>query len=134
MSKHVLTEAPFWIWIHDLPFMGRNTYMGKEIGNLLGQTLEVDLDEGEVEWEEFLRLRVTLDISRPLIQKKQINIEDLEPIWVSFTYEKVLDFCFGYGIIGHSLKECALWKDRNDLALEKELPYDPWLKVSSWGY
>lgn len=129
MSKLVLTNAPFWIRIHDLPLMGRNTYMGKEIGNSLGQTLEVNLDEGEVEWGEFLRVRVILDISKPLIRKKHIIIEDLEPMWVYFTYEKVPNFCNGRGIIGHTLKECALWKGINDLASEKELPYGPWLKA-----
>lgn len=49
-----LTEASFWVRIHDLPFMDRNTYIGKAIGDSIGHTEEVDLGEGEIEWGEYM--------------------------------------------------------------------------------
>lgn len=41
--------------------------MAKEIGDSLEQALEVDLDEGEVKWGEFQRVRVKLDIQNPVV-------------------------------------------------------------------
>lgn len=44
---------------------------------------------------------VTLDISKPLARKKKLTIDKLDSFWVRFTYEKLPDFCFKCGIVGH---------------------------------
>lgn len=41
-----LTEATFWICIHDLPFMAHNRYIGRLIGSSLGSLVEVVIEEG----------------------------------------------------------------------------------------
>lgn len=44
--------------------------------------------------------------------KEMNDNSTMEPFCLTFTYEKLLDFCFGCGLIGHSHKECSLWKER----------------------
>lgn len=51
--------------MYDLPMIARNEYMGREIRNSLGQIEDVDLDKGEIEWGEYMRVRIKLDISKP---------------------------------------------------------------------
>lgn len=40
------------------------------------------------------------------------------------TYEKLPDFCYGCGLLGHTIKECEQYRGLNDEAL----PYGPWLR------
>lgn len=79
------------------------------IGNALGKTIKVDLDKGEIEWGEYMRVRVTLKVTKPLIKKKKLTIEAMELVWITFSYERLLDFCYWCGIMGHGHKDCDQW-------------------------
>lgn len=68
-----MVEATFWIRVFDLPLTTRNECTDRLIGNSLGKFKEIDLDNGEVEWVEFMHLRITLDITRPLLRRKKLN-------------------------------------------------------------
>lgn len=52
--------------------MACNTYIGKVVGDSIGQTKEVDMVEGEIEWREYMWVRVKLKTTKPLIRKKQL--------------------------------------------------------------
>lgn len=101
-----MVEATFWIRVFDLPLAARNECTDRLIGNSLGKFKEIDLDNGEVEWVEFMRLRVTLDITRPLLRCKKLSTESSGSVWVYIKYERLPDFCFCCGILRHSHKEC----------------------------
>lgn len=45
--------------------MAQNEFVDRLIGNSLGQTIEVDLEEGEVEWGEYMIIWVKIDIWKP---------------------------------------------------------------------
>lgn len=59
--------------------MARNDYIGSLVDNSLAHTEEVDLDEGEVEWGEFMMVRVKLNIKKPLVRRKKLAIDDMSP-------------------------------------------------------
>lgn len=67
--------APFWVRVHDLPLMAHNTYVGEEIGKSMGVVEEVDLEPNEVEWGEYMWVKVKLDITKPLLRKKKFTVE-----------------------------------------------------------
>ncbi|KAF5459758.1 hypothetical protein F2P56_019678 [Juglans regia] len=48
--------ASFWVRIHDLPLMARTDYVGRLLGVKLGSVEEVDVEAGEMEWGEYLRV------------------------------------------------------------------------------
>ncbi|KAF5463985.1 hypothetical protein F2P56_014103 [Juglans regia] len=89
-----IVHAPFWVRIYDLLLMAQNSYVGKLIGNLIGDFLEVDLAKGEVEWGEFMRVRVLLDISKPLQRRKKLKLGDENYCWVRLVYERLPNFCY----------------------------------------
>lgn len=67
--------------------MTRDSYIGNLIGNLLEQTKEVVLEAREVECGEYMRIRVKMDITKPLVRKKKLSMEAMELVWISFSYE-----------------------------------------------
>lgn len=66
---------------------------------------EVDLKEGEVKWEDYICIGVRVDIAKSLLHKKRFIIGNLEPMWISFSHEKLPDFCFDCGVMGHGYKD-----------------------------
>ncbi|XP_042974654.1 uncharacterized protein At4g02000-like [Carya illinoinensis] len=128
ISKLELVKAPFWVRIHDLPLIARNEYIGKLVGSALGEVLEVDLDKGEMELEEYMRVRVMLDISKPFLRWKRLNVGKGASCWVNFSYERLPDLCFFCGVLGHTLKDCE-FTDPEKLDPTK-LPYGQWLRAS----
>lgn len=58
--------------------MARNEYIKNLIRNALGKAKEVNVVPDEVEWGEFMQIRVNLDVTKPLLRKKKLNIGLLE--------------------------------------------------------
>ncbi|XP_042964598.1 uncharacterized protein LOC122298810 [Carya illinoinensis] len=123
------TEASFLVRLHDLPFIARNEYMGSLLGSKIGKVIEVDIVKGEVAWGEFLRVRVAMDISKPLLRGKLVNIGLEKPVWIRFSYERLPNFCYCCGLLNHSHSECVKWKDQQHSVGEEGFPYGNWLRA-----
>lgn len=52
--------------------MARNELMWQRIGNSLGQILEVDIMDGEVNWDEVMRICIKLDVTKPLASREKV--------------------------------------------------------------
>lgn len=48
--------------------MARNEQVRELVGLAMGVFKEVDLEQGEVEWEEYMWIQVCLDVTKPLIR------------------------------------------------------------------
>ena len=51
--------------------------------------------------KEVLRVRVEVDISCPLVLGFLLEREQLPDLWIPFKFEKLGNFCFGCGMLGH---------------------------------
>lgn len=70
--------------------------------------MEQDKNKNYDQMGSSIRLRVRLDISKPLRIGFMVNTEESsESCWVTIRYERIPEFCFLYGKIGHVVKECA---------------------------
>ncbi|XP_074355968.1 uncharacterized protein LOC141695634 [Apium graveolens] len=71
-----LFEVDFWIQIHDLPVGYMSEVVGKQLGNFFGSFLQYDSKINSSIWREFMRLRVRVDIRKPLKRRKKICKKD----------------------------------------------------------
>ncbi|PON94286.1 Zinc knuckle CX2CX4HX4C [Trema orientale] len=97
-------HVSLWVQIHGLSYLGMSEEVGQMLGNRIGKTEWVEKDESGRCLGTFLRVHVTLDIDRPLLQGLKIRLGSHAPAtWVDFQYEKLLEFCFSCGCIGHGV-------------------------------
>ncbi|KAI8526572.1 hypothetical protein RHMOL_Rhmol12G0006900 [Rhododendron molle] len=54
----------------------------------------------------YLRVRVWLDISKPLKKGFFLRRPKEDDLWVRFKYERLSDFCYGCGKVSHTANEC----------------------------
>lgn len=78
-------------------------------------------------WSENLRVRVTLDISRPLRRAIKVNIDgSLNGCWSQIKYERLPELCSFCGIIGHGVKDCTvIFKQSSSSTLRMQ--YGQWM-------
>jgi hypothetical protein len=87
-SQWNFTTSPFWIQIHDLPMICMTKAIGSKIGHSLGDLEAVDIAGEGVDWESVMRIRVIIDIQKPLERGRSLTIAG-KAHWVSFKYENL---------------------------------------------
>lgn len=122
--------VPFWVQLHGLPLGTMTTKNAVKLMEQLGEIVEVEnpLIDGQL-LRSFMRVRVQLDITQPLVTGCWVPRKDLPKVWIVFKYEKLMDVCFKCGVIGHEQKYCK--KERAMSAFSTDVPkYGPALGVS----
>lgn len=84
-TKVPLFEIDFWIQIHALSVGYMSEAVGKQLGNFFGTFMQYDLNNNS-SWREFMRLRVRLDVRKPLKLKKKIWKKDKSEAVVNCKY------------------------------------------------
>jgi hypothetical protein len=126
-------KAAFWVRMFNLPLACMSKDMGMRIGSTMGDVEEVEVDEDGVGWGEYLRVRVVLDLTKPLSRGRFLHIRDKE-VWIDFKYEKIPRFCFKCGTVRHGGRGCIAPEGRKALRNGGEAQFGPWLRVMSGGY
>jgi hypothetical protein len=81
--------------------------IGSRIGHSLGVLESVDITREGVKWGSVMRIRVTINIQKPLERGRSLNIAG-KAQWVSFKYENLPVFCFNCGRIVHGENSCPI--------------------------
>lgn len=122
-----LWHVNIWIQIHDLPMGFMTETVGKQLGNFFGEFLEYDVKNNTSIWRECMRLRIKLDVRKPLKRKKKIVKKDGKEFTVTCKYERLGEFCFLCGLVSHSERFCRRFIDKRRTEGEKE--WGRWLKA-----
>ncbi|KAL8105033.1 hypothetical protein AgCh_028992 [Apium graveolens] len=74
--KVPLYELEFWIQIYDLPSGYMTEQVGKQLGDFLGSFILYDQSNNTSIWREYMRIKIKVDVRRPLKRKKKICRRD----------------------------------------------------------
>ncbi|XP_072076776.1 uncharacterized protein At4g02000-like [Arachis hypogaea] len=98
-----------WIQIHGIPVEYMNEKTAKTIGYMLGIVDKVkDPKQDGVLMRNFLRVTVTIEITRLPQTSFWLKRDQKENKWISFKYERFQEsYYFNCEVIGHEKKSCT---------------------------
>ncbi|KAL5546097.1 hypothetical protein UlMin_005784 [Ulmus minor] len=127
-SKMSFSQAPFWVQLHNIPVFCMSKAVGSILGNMVGLVQEVECNQDELCLGTFIRVRVIIDISKPLKRILKVHLgSDKELVTILLRYEHLPELCFQCGLFGHPLKECpesVILQGNNP-----KLKYGAWIKA-----
>lgn len=101
-------EQCFWVRIHGLPSTFMTREMGEVIVAAMGRYVTIDC-ENDLCFGEFMRIRVVIDVFKPLQRGVQLRLPSSERgglIKVLVRYEQLTTYCFLCGIHDHKCTQC----------------------------
>jgi hypothetical protein len=97
------SKGDYWVQVHDLPLELMNQQNAQIIGDQMGQLLESEASENlSQQRKTCLRIKVRIPLNQPLALGFYQKRHNQPPSWVQFRYERLSDFCFSCGRLGHS--------------------------------
>ncbi|XP_040995985.1 uncharacterized protein LOC121242150 [Juglans microcarpa x Juglans regia] len=131
-NEMIFNQEPLWIQLHDLPLAAMIVDGGEKIGSTIGDVLYVDVNGDGVGWGKFLRIRVNMDITKPIPCGKLIRVEGKQR-WVEFQYERLPLFCFQCGVIKHAGRACAMDRSTLNSTDTSHIQYGKWLRATDFN-
>ncbi|KAL5548427.1 hypothetical protein UlMin_003658 [Ulmus minor] len=126
--KMSFSKVPLWVQLHNIPVFCMSKTVGSILGNMVGLVQEVECNQDELCLCTFIRVRVIIDISKPLKRILKVRLGTYkELVTILLRYEHLPELCFLCGLFGHPLKECP---ERGALQGDNlKLKYGAWIKA-----
>lgn len=122
-----LHEVDIWIQIYDMPKGFISEKILKSVGDSIGRYVKSDSANFEGKWRDHVRIRVAIDIEKPLKRRMKLKRDGNNWTWINFKYERMSSFCFVCGIIGHSERDCNVVYANPEKPVERA--YGAWLRA-----
>ncbi|OMO77512.1 Zinc knuckle CX2CX4HX4C [Corchorus olitorius] len=120
------TDAPSIGEIHNLPREMMTKSNGEKIGRNLGTVIEVEEPRGSFGLNRgFLRVKVSIDFKKPLLARFWFPCKANDRRWAELQYEKLGDYCYECGRLGHKGKFCKF----RSAEIEGRKLYGPHLRI-----
>ncbi|XP_075489324.1 uncharacterized protein LOC142528125 [Primulina tabacum] len=120
-------EINIWVQLHNIPLAFLQKDLLMKLGRQIGQIVELDRGENGAFLGRFARIRVRINITKQLRKCLRISaMRDEEDTIILLVYERLPDFCYACGRLGHSCREC----DDED-ADKVNHSFGVWMRASS---
>ncbi|XP_030963316.1 uncharacterized protein LOC115984430 [Quercus lobata] len=123
-----LNKVAFWVQVYDIPLRFRNKDVAEQICEIVGTIIHPSTDSDN-EGGSFIRVRVMVDISKPLCRGRRISLEDGKTHWVSFKYERLPNLCYWCGCLTHNDRDCEKWIESEGSLKPDEQQFGSWLRA-----
>ena len=68
------SKVTFWVQVHDLPIRFRTKKIAEQLCEAIGE-VNTGVDEAEAEGDNYMRVRVNIDISQPLSRGRVVSLD-----------------------------------------------------------
>ncbi|KAL0453409.1 UNVERIFIED_CONTAM: hypothetical protein Slati_1319000 [Sesamum latifolium] len=100
-------------------------------GNQIGRFIDVDMDGAGQVWGSSMRIRVSVDVTKPLKRVLKIHATLGDEQLLSFSYERLPNFCYLCSCLGHLSKFCEMRFADNFIDPGDATPFGPWLRATN---
>lgn len=126
-SEFTFEKASFWVRMLNLPLACMGREVGIKLGGSLRQVEEVDTDCNGIGWGEFLRVKIMIDLYKPLSRGRMLKFDGKTTL-IGFKYERLPTYCYHCGVICHGIEGCL---KRSSLRNKETIQFGPWLRATS---
>ena len=95
--------------------------------------MSIEEAEKEMVGGDFVRVRVRIDVLKPLSRGRRVVLVEDTKTWVSFKYEKLTNFYYCCGMVSHDEKECEKWLARKGANSHAKQEYGAWLRATPYN-
>lgn len=107
LSEIKLSDLHIWVQVYDLPIGFNSEFILQSVGNFVGKFQRSDPKNFQGLWRNYVRIKVAINVNKPLKSQMRIKKAGGEWMWIKFKYERLPSFCFYCGLLGHSEKFCV---------------------------
>lgn len=127
-----LTVCDFHVRVKGLPW-GRTSWKIAEcVGNTIGEFRDVDLNVDGSNPHAYLRIRVGINVEKPIPRvTDHISSSKGEQIQLSLSYEKLPNFCYFCGVMGHTVKDCPCQYEVEGDIVNAPRRYGEWMRAGN---
>ncbi|KAH7836856.1 hypothetical protein Vadar_006514 [Vaccinium darrowii] len=122
--------SPFWIQLRALPLECMSVEVGRKIMQGFGEIQEMVIAQLNSNQGRCIRVKILIDITKPLPRGKKAKMAGGESFWVAFRYEKLPTLCYYCGVVGHEEKMCIEKCNDFGAGVFRDNQYGAWLKAS----
>jgi hypothetical protein len=126
-SENTFDKASFWVRMMNLPLACMGQEVGLKLGASVGQVEEVDTDKDGIGWGEYLRVKINVDLYKPLSRGRMLKYDGKSTL-IGFKYEHLPKFCFYCGVICHGVEGCL---KRSKMRNQEVNQYGLWMRATS---
>ncbi len=131
IEEVAFAETSFWVQLHGIPVRRMNPEVATILGSSLGKIAHVTEGDKAAGGGQAMRIRVSMDLTKPLCRGRKATLEKGREVWISIKYERLPNFCYWCGLVSHSDKDCPHWL-RNQEKMQLEVQqFGPWLRASN---
>lgn len=99
----------------------------ENVGNYVGTFLKTDPQNFQGVGKLFYRIRVIMDVDKPIKRRMKLKRAGGTWSWINFKYERLSTFCFVCGLMAHSDRDCGIVYANPDKTIERS--YGTWLRA-----
>ncbi|KAL5768847.1 hypothetical protein ACOSQ2_015630 [Xanthoceras sorbifolium] len=125
-------NVQFWVQLHNVPLICMTKEIGWALSNKISQVTDIDVGATGDCLGRFLLVRVVIDVSKPLSRYLRVCLSEGDPDTVLLLrYERLTEYCFQCGVVGHVVRECQLAHDSSGSSSVPEFKFGSWMRAES---
>lgn len=122
-----LTDIEIWVQVYDIPQGCLSQNILKSVGASIGKYVKSDPTNFNGAWKPYVRVRVAMNVDKPLKRRMKIKRKGDVWSWINFKYERLSTFCFVCGKLEHAERDCNVVYDNPEKTIVRA--YGPWLRA-----